>query len=129
MRQMAKPKTEYQKLKAVWDKKLKDSGFVDIEHADGSINSGVPRSLAWKDDHLRQIVQDYYTMAYHFLNSHPFECELDKVIWQYHTDGLSVRKIVKVLAEVLPKEKTNKIRVWKTVKSLQTLMKAKYLQP
>lgn len=120
-------KTDYDRIKSVWYKKLKDEGFKDIEHDDNSINaSSLSRSFKWKDPELRQIVQDYYAMAYHFLNEHAFTNELEKVMWEYHTNGLSIRNIVKLLNQV-SSEKTNRIKVWKIIKKLEDTMKGLYL--
>lgn len=120
-------KTEYERVRDVWYKKLKKEGFEDIEHYDGSINIGTPRSLNWGDELQRQLVQDYYCMAYHFLNEFPFETPLDKIIWEYHAEGLSIRDIVKVLKQTRVARGTNRIRVWKTVKKLEDTMKGLYL--
>jgi hypothetical protein len=119
-------KTEYERIRDVWYKKLKDEGFEDIEHADGSINSGMPRSFGWNDADLRQLTQDYYCMANHFLNEYEFESELEKTMWDYHTNGLSIRNITKILNDAKVTE-TNRIRVWKTIKKLEDIMKSLYL--
>ena len=122
---MTKKKTEYQEQKEIWYKRLKDDGFKDLEHDDGTINIGVPRSMQGQDAELRQLVQDYYCMCYYFLNSHRFENELEKVVWEYHTEGLSVRDISKALksAEI----DMSKDRVWRAVRRLEDIMKGLYL--
>lgn len=120
-------KTDLKSLQKIWYDKLKKSGFTDIEHGD-TINCGVPRSAKWEDPIVRQSTQDYYGMAYQFLHSHKFDSELEKVIWEYHAEGLSIRDIVKVLNKVLlRRRKTNRIRVWKIISRLVAEMKRLYL--
>lgn len=123
---MGQKKTEYERIRDVWYKKLKDSGFEDIEQPGGSINSGVPRSMNFQEEDLRQITQDYYCMAYHFLNSYEFDSELERVIWDYHTNGLSLRNIVKLLKQTKV-SKASKDKVWRIVSRLENIMKGLYL--
>lgn len=122
---MTKKKTEYERVRDHWYKKLENEGFKDIEHHDGSINIGLPRSVNWSDEELRQITQDYYCMAYHFLNQYQFEDELERIVWEYHAEGLSVRDIAATLKKV--NINTSKDRVWRIVKRLETAMKELYL--
>lgn len=136
---MNKPKkTEYEHLKEIWYKKLEDSGFKDIEYGADFSGSSTPRSAAWNDPDLRQVLQDYYCMAYYFLNEYKFDRELDKVMWEYHAEGLTIREIVRLLKQVKIKikvKKTKKIRiqkvtrtlVWLTIKKLEVIMKGLYL--
>lgn len=123
---MSRKKTEYERVRDVWYKRLKDEGFVDIEHSDGSINSGVPRGISGQDPELRELTEEYYNMATQFLNDHEFESELDKVIWEYHTNGLSPRNIAKVLndAKVI---KIGFVKIWRIIKNLEAIMKRQYL--
>lgn len=121
-----KKKSEFERVQDFWYKKLKDSGFNDIEYADGSIAVGLPRSVKWKDEDLRQITQDYYCMAYHFLNSYQFDTELEKIMWEYHSEGLSARDISKLLKQTKVK-KISRDRVWVKLKKLENIMKGLYL--
>lgn len=78
-------------LRAEWYRKLKESGFKDIEDYEGYlIHEGDPRSNKLKDwrDH-----QEYYSLACEYLNSGEFEAELDKQVWELFCEGNSIRKI------------------------------------
>lgn len=127
MKSKKKP-TDLKSQTTIWYKKLKDSGFVDIEHKSGMVKAGVPNSAHYHDATLRELTLDYYRMAQHFLNNNKFETEQDRVIWTYRTEGLSIREIVKVLNKATRK-KTNRIRIWKTVQKLEQEMKDYYLRP
>lgn len=121
-------KTDYERTRDIWYAKLKTEGFVDIEHLDGSLNIGIPRSIMYQDPDLRHLTEAYYCMAYHFLNNYEFDNELEKVMWEYHTNGLGVRNIAKALkkAEIIS---TNRNKVWKIIKKLEDKMKSLYLAP
>jgi hypothetical protein len=122
-----KPKrSEYLKFKDEWYKKLKDSGFKDIEYKDGSIN---PAHLRRQQKHpvYREAIEEYYYMCYHFLHEYKFADEIEKVIWEYHTEGIGVRDI----ADTLRKVKLSKIKksmVFYILKKLEQEMKSRYLQ-
>lgn len=125
---MSSAKNSFNKLKAEWDVKLIESGFKDIEYKDGSIKSCKPRSTRALDPSLRQATQEYYYMCYHFLNEHVFTSELEKVIWEYHTEGISVRNICKLLKTANVATMT-RWSVWDTIRRLESIMKLKYLSP
>ena len=119
------PRKEFKALQDEWYKKAKDSGFQEIEYGDGSIRNCRPRTITNLDPVLRQAKEEYYIMAYHFLHEHKFKSNLEQVIWEYHTEGISIRNIVKTLAKVDIHMKRDK--VWRIVSKLEKLMKVKYL--
>ena len=120
---------DYKTLKKEWYKKLKDSGFTDIEYEGGHIKAPVFRSSRAKTLTLAKIeaIQAYYLMATHFLNDHNFATETDRIVWLYHSEGLSIRKIYDTLKKANQKVGNNRIR--DIIKRLRTEMKARYLQP
>lgn len=88
---------EFKKLKAEWDKKLLESGFQDIENTDGTLKASTdPRTIsnALKEKEEREI---YYTIARRFLQTHTFANEIEKKIWEGHTEGIGIRKIAKLV--------------------------------
>jgi hypothetical protein len=93
---------DYPKLKKIWYKKLKDSGFNDIETPSGDLKGG---SLNWRFNSAFAVRyshasrQEYYYLANQFLESHNFESELHRTIWTYHTEGTSTRDIAKILKD------------------------------
>ncbi len=88
---------DYQKLKKVWYKKLKKDGFVDIERDENTIekySSVFNRELSYVEASGRLT---YYTMATSFLHDYDFPSELDRIIWEYHSNGISYRNIARLL--------------------------------
>lgn len=80
-----------EKLKAKWDKKLRDSGFEDIENADGSLKTeGHARTL---DNARTDNREEYYRQARTFLNSHKFVGLKEYAVWFEHCNGASFRSI------------------------------------
>lgn len=80
-----------EKLKAKWEKKLKDSGFNDIENADGTLKAEVhPRTIAYA---LKDGREEYYNGATTFLDKFKFSSALEKSIWHMHCEGESFRDI------------------------------------
>lgn len=84
-----------------WYAKLKRSGFVDIERADGQlIQNQTPAAFRHKaSTHPAcfQTNRDYYLCAGQFLWDHPFGEAMDRAIWAAHADGLSNRTICRTL--------------------------------
>ncbi len=122
-------KSDYERLKEVWYKKLKDEGFEDLEHSDGSLNNATPSSIRANNEHTRlkaETTRDYYCMAYYFLNEYEFDTEVDKIMWEYHTNGIPCRQIAKLLNEAKV-TKTSRDIVWRKLKKLEAIMKNLYL--
>lgn len=90
-------KTEYEEQREIWYKKLKDEGFQDVEQDEYNLkvwSTAFTRKSflkSWREK------ESYYYMATSFLNDYKFETELDKVIWEYHVNALSVRDIADTL--------------------------------
>jgi hypothetical protein len=127
--------SDYQKLKKVWYKKLAKSGFHDIESPNGQIKSGTSNwkfNSAWTTAYSQHAKRDYYYATQQFLNTHAFESELHRVIWEYHSEGASIRKIVKLLKNAGYKKyyrqsrkyrPMDKMKVWKIVDKYRKIMK------
>lgn len=80
---------EFQQMNRKWKKKLKASGFKDIERSEHQL-----RVYSYQVyDSYDPAVADYYVKAEAFLLNHKFENEFDKIIWELHSQGQSVRKI------------------------------------
>lgn len=124
-----KPTTKLEKLQKVWNAKLKESGFKDIEYGDNQLREPSTRFI--RDRALNSIEgrakREYYQLAEYFLNEHKFSSNLERVIWEYHTNAISIRNIVKLLREAKVLD-SNRNAIWTILNRLETLMKKKYLK-
>lgn len=93
--------TNLKELQKHWYRKLKDSGFNDIEAVNNPLTSE-PLLKEWDSSwfHLRnspvlfKLKQDYFYLGEHFLEANR-ECltPLEVQIWTHHLNGLGVRQI------------------------------------
>ena len=121
-----KPESDYEKLRAVWYKKLEREGFEDIETDENNLKSWTATKVRRSQD-LWQAKEAYYQMAANLLNDYKFESNVEKWIWEYHADGVSVRDIVKLLKRRTKVSLIGRGLVWTTIKRLEASMKAMYL--
>jgi hypothetical protein len=130
MQQPQTKKANFNKTQKEWYKKLKESGFHDIEYKDGSVEQAVPNYLRRRKDVAFQIesVQAYYRLAEHFLNEHKFKDNIEKAIWEYHANGLSIRETCAALKTARVK-KCSRSKIGSIVQHLVKTMKARYLLP
>lgn len=109
---------EYKALQKEWYEKLKKDGFKDIETEKGNMDTGkILNNIATRctvDTFKAQ--QDYYRFAGQFLHEYKFKSE-DRIIWESHCNGVSIREIVKVLKK--QGFITYKRRVHETLQRLQ----------
>jgi len=121
---MNNKKTELNKLQAKWYKKLKATGFDELEYKDGSIKSCAPPSA--RKTHrafiFQQSTQEYYYMATHFLNDYKFESTKERNIWEYHANGLSVRSISRIFNKLKFTEGYGKSTIFNIIKRLEADM-------
>src|SRR5271165_2288854 len=108
-----RPKT-YDEERAMWYKKLKDSGFEDIEDDAGNLKT-YEGGQFFEEHHLydqlkhqtkeeqHQIAIEattrYYQLATQFMHTYPFKRNLDKIVWEYHAVGTSRRRIATALTK------------------------------
>lgn len=118
--------SEYEKLKAVWYTKLEADGFNDIEQDENNLKEWSTKFTRKKSLDTWQAKESYYSMAENFLNTYAFENELEKVIWEYHANGISIRNIVDIINKMLYTD-TDRNVVWKTIFRLETAMKTMYI--
>jgi hypothetical protein len=121
-----KPPTEYDKLRAIWYKKLEESGFEDIEQDDDKLKAWSSR---FAHDNVRQLMEDrqpYYRLCDRFLNEFKFDSNFETVIWEYHSNGLSNKQIDKLFKETKA-FKTNRHTIWLIIKRLEKTMLTMYV--
>lgn len=123
---------EFKKLQKVWARKLKQSGFDDIEQDEDTLKNWA--STYFRGKHhgfyfsesliFHSAKEEYYRLATHFLNDHEFENPINRVIWQMHSEGKSIRDIVKHLSKLRIKIARNKVHY--TCQNLAKIMLEKY---
>lgn len=85
----------FKTLKAEWDAKLADSGFVDIESAD--LEKDKKRRALARDSVENAARELYYSYAAEFVHVADWPRVADRQIWELHSEGLSVREIASKL--------------------------------
>lgn len=119
---------KFETLNKEWAKKLKDSGFDDIEATETEYTIRTTTAKFAKVPLVvKEAKESYYRMADRFLNEYQFETELEKTIWEYHTNGIGCRAISKTLTKLTLAKKSNRTTVWQVLKRLQSAMKRMYV--
>lgn len=99
-------------LQKEWYKKLRDSGFVDIEQ-DCNQELSVFHSNKFKfqcsPDKVAETIA-YFSAAEQLLTNYDFDNETHKTIWRLHCTGLSQRKIEKAIQKLTPNYKREQIQ-------------------
>lgn len=120
--------TDYSRLREIWYKKLKKSGFKDIEQDEDNLKVWTIGFFKKQPKEVWEAKRAYYHMADSFLHDYKFETELEKIIWEYHANGLGCRAIATTLKKVKIVKRTNRTAVWEIIKRLRTIMKKMYMQ-
>ena len=123
-----KKPVNFKKLQQDWYKKLKDSGFEDIERPNGLLkmwSSEYERFISIYDRTTWIAKAQYFQLAENFFHDYKFETEKDKLIWGWHKENISIRNIVKKLK--LQEISTNRDAVHKTIIKLKKSMFTLYL--
>jgi 23S rRNA A2030 N6-methylase RlmJ len=116
---------EFKKLRDKWYKRLKDSGFVDIENKNGELLTSHADYFRYRQKMLGsttfEVKEEYYRLARQFLSDHKFADKREMLIWEYHSEGKSIREIVRRLKA--RGHTAYKDLVSNTVKELSQLMR------
>ena len=121
-----KPKSNYELERAIWYKKLKEDGFIDIEQDEDNLKSWSFKLSRGRRLELGESRQAYYYMASNFINDYQFEDDLEKTIWEYHTNAISVRNIA-ILLQAAGIKRAGRTTVWQIIKRLSAAMKRMYM--
>lgn len=111
------------KLQAEWYKKLKNEGFVDIEQDEDTLKTWASSDFTEKTRQASTLYSqraEYYYMANHFLNKYAFEDDKERIVWEYHSNGISIRNIAKILTK--NGLKASRDTIWRTIKTLKKEM-------
>ncbi len=112
---------EFKALQKKWYGKLKAEEFNDIEQADGNLKTWASSAFSHNfNETLFEAKETYYRLARQFLHSHPFQDKKEHLIWSLHSEGVSVRNIVKALKT--KRFKAHKDGVHSVVQRLANLM-------
>lgn len=92
---------EFEALSQKWDNILEKSGFKDAERKDkigkseGRLKTDMLENVArgYNKDRFDNI-QEYYRLAGQFLYDYKFASPVDQKIWELHSEGLSIARIV-----------------------------------
>jgi hypothetical protein len=120
-----KPKT-YQELKTYWYKKLAKSGFEDIENDKQQLKQSSSKFSEAVVVRTWSAKSEYYSMAGQFLHSYKFKTPLERIVWEYHANGISIRDIADTLNKV-KRQKLKKDKIFAILKRLIKEMKSIYL--
>jgi len=114
---------DFKKLQDDWSKKLKESGFKDIEYNDNLLVGGSASNKLNHNFSLEryQNRETYYRLAGQFLHFYKFEDAEEKEIWRLHSEGVSYREIPKKLNISYSKD-----TIHKKIKKLAKLMLAEH---
>ncbi len=124
-------KTPFEILRDKWYRKLaKKTDFVDIEQDEDNLKQwsrgvfGRAHNRTYQGGW--QARAEYYQLADRFLLEYKFETELQKVMWEYHSNGLTDREIARVLKKAKIK-KASHVTVFNTLRKLKARMCDMYL--
>lgn len=109
---------EFKALNKRWKKKLKASGFKEIELGDDEL----VRYSYHLTQAYREGTADYYLKASEFLLTHTFKNKTDRLIWSLHADGRSCRQISSELAKRTAHPKLGHTAVHGRICAIEALM-------
>lgn len=92
----------FEEQKQQWYDKLRKEGFKDIETSSGLLTKGFGKYFRQRAQ--TNLNEEYYSLARKFIWDYKFDSELERVIWEYHAEGVSYRDIVKILKKVFKTE-------------------------
>lgn len=124
---MAKP--DFKKLQEKWYAKLKREGFEDQEDENGNLKEHSARFYTKAHRNQAggwQAKAEYYQLASQFLLEYKFNNERERIIWEYHSNGISTYDIAATLKKARVK-KMSRRTINNIIINLKKSMYAMYL--
>lgn len=117
---------EFLELKAKWYNKLRKSGFDDKERDENNMKQWDAHAFNSRyDKNQFGAKETYYRWAGQFLHEKEFRNKRDRIIWELHAQGATVREIEKELKSRQFKIHTRSGVQW-TINKLRKEMLDKY---
>lgn len=89
---------EFKALQDKWYAKLKKEGFDDIERNGGGLKTDPMQNIkTFYDQSSFEAKQSYHSSVGYFLHHHTFNNEKERLIWEFHSQGVSIRDTVEAL--------------------------------
>lgn len=117
---------KFQALRRQWYDKLKKTGFKDLEHT--SNNGAVSPYLTRNSTGTLRNQYDVSTVLYfqivaNFATHYPFDSKLDRLIMQFHADGMPYREMSRKIKDLTDSTvKASPATICNRLKTLKTIM-------
>lgn len=128
---------EFKTLQRKWNKKLKQSGFEDIEYQDPDTKE---YALKWsptknftkafyrekENAGIYEAKETYFRLAGFMLHDYEFEDKIDKLIWEWHAEGKTMREISAQLKKKYKRKGLSVTHVKECIHKIRKIMLKKY---
>ena len=100
----------FKSLRDEWYQILKEDGFNDIEQTDGLLKFWTnTRFRVVHNVELYESKKKYFELAGQYCHDGIFKSEINRKIWQLHSEGLSIREIADKIKETSKNYKKSKV--------------------
>ena len=88
---------KFRSLQKKWEKKLKDSGFVDMEDAKARLRQNAGNSYRTRSHTLINAKREYYEMLGFWQHETGFKDDVERLVMELKADGIMIKDICLVL--------------------------------
>lgn len=119
---------EFKSLQKKWYKKLEKEEFKDVEQDEHRLKQWDSFNFSGRySSDLFVSKEKYYQLVGQFLHEHKFKTKREYAIWEYHSEGLTIRAIAEEIKR--RRFKHNKVMtVYYVIQRLEKEMLNKYEQ-
>lgn len=103
-------RSEFKALQKQWYARLKEEDFQDAENAKGHLRKESSHFTKKEIVAKFESTRTYFYNTTQFLNYHEFANEYEKVVWDYHSNGMSSREIATTLRKAGLKSNYDKVQ-------------------
>jgi hypothetical protein len=81
-------------LQKIWYAKLAKKGFKDAEQDPDNLKRWSGHFRTWYDDQSYEDKERYFQLAGQFLHDYEFSSYREKLIWQCHSEGMTLHETI-----------------------------------
>lgn len=107
-------------LRREWERRLRESGHVDIEQSNGELVNPAHVQRARVRAERGTLTADYYRMAAQWTWTHIWRSRLHRRIWELHGEGMNVRAIERAM---VPSGYRHHSRMWPVIDATRDAMR------
>ena len=84
---------KFKRIERIWEEKLRESGFIDVENGNGKLKQNAANSYRTNISQVIESKQRYFELLGHIAHEEQFRDEVERIVMQRRSEGATIKEI------------------------------------